>query len=808
MSGAAFSMPKPLQCSQGVDRPVSAAFVCTIWLVKLFKLSQQLLPRIPHKGERAHFGPMRRVRKPLVRSLKHVGFLFVDAQLGPSKKFVIGIDYGTTFTSVSYYAIETEGSEKSARAADIKTVKEWPDAPYEADEQVPTQTWYSPIPMKRAPLNENEQFDAPKSKPSSTQIVEEEYEDGNENEAENRCAGEGLSTPAVEEERSRLNFVERQSADFYWGYSVQMKRYQEWITRDSNLLVQRPKLMLLGTTYTEGDRKTLRSQITRLINQGIIRKYGKRADPDVRDVRDVITDFLIKVFEHTKQYLARKDGYIKGCPVEFVVTVPTIWTQEASRILQFCVEAAIKETELGCLKNGSVDNLFLIPEPEAGLTWLLQITKAMVAGETVINLDAGGGTVDCVAYEIDTCWPLKLGREVVNPGGDNCGSSYLNERLKEHLLVRLRDETYLEDNGLTRQAIVDKLAALDFEPRKKRINIYDQPDGCFCIIGLKSDSSRRLAGESEKRFGMNTVLLDQDDFDDIFSPILQRVWEVLEKQLDSARSKGITINNVFLLGGFAGSPSLITALRMALREYAAKENINQIRLIEDTNKKNAAVSSGAVLRALNKKNGPRRFAQSSYGFLRREPFQPLLFKAHSQTTPKIDKVDGERYVDVINYFMRKSTLISSVYEFPPISAIHTFEIDENGPLLEMKCEELLYVSDTATESHYTLTNRKNKDAQGAGRIVTDVTVLRDEGHLEIIYPEAGRDGVVHTKPHYRVVYDLVVIVEGRNLRYEARWPALDNDVEIKKRKRVGKPKHLVLETAQVSIASAFLPGTG
>jgi hypothetical protein len=43
--------------------------------------------------------------------------------------------------------------------------------------------------------------------------------------------------------------------------------------------------------------------------------------------------------------------------------------------------------------------------------------------------------------------------------------------------------------------------------------------------------------------------------------------------------------NVFLLGGFAGSPSLITALRMALKEYAAKENITQIRLIEDTNKK-------------------------------------------------------------------------------------------------------------------------------------------------------------------------------------------------------------------------------
>lgn len=69
-----------------------------------------------------------------------------------------------------------------------------------------------------------------------------------------------------------------------------------------------------------------------------------------------------------------------------------------------------------------------------------------------------------------------------------------------------------------------------------------------------------------------------------------------------------------------------------------------------------AVSSGAVLRALNKENGPKRFAQSSYGFLRQEPHQPLVFKAHSHKTPKRDELDGERYVDVINYFMRKESL--------------------------------------------------------------------------------------------------------------------------------------------------------
>jgi len=142
----------------------------------------------------------------------------------------------------------------------------------------------------------------------------------------------------------------------------------------------------------------------------------------------------------------------------------------------------------------------------------------------------------------------------------------------------------------------------------------------------------------------------------------------------------------------------------------------------------------------------------------------------------------------------------------------------------MRCEELLYVSDTATESHYAPTNYKNKgkpsfyfgglnsnsrvsDVQIAGTIVTDMTFLRDKGHIDITYPEPDDYGVTRGHPHYRVEYDLVVIAEGRNLRYEARWTPKDNDQGSKKRKRSGQHKFEVVQTAQVSIASAFRPGT-
>lgn len=77
-----------------------------------------------------------------------------------------------------------------------------------------------------------------------------------------------------------------------------------------------------------------------------------------------------------------------------------------------------------------------------------------------------------------------------------------------------------------------------------------------------------------------------------------------------------------------------------------------------------AVASGAVLRALNKQQGPSRQAYSSFGFLRIEPY-------------------------------------------PPFKVYHTFEVD-NPRLL---CEEVLYVSDQATESHFALHDLRNQGEQ-------------------------------------------------------------------------------------------------
>jgi hypothetical protein len=99
-------------------------------------------------------------------------------------------------------------------------------------------------------------------------------------------------------------------------------------------------------------------------------------------------------------------------------------------------------------------------------------------------------------------------------------------------------------------------------------------------------------------------------------------------------------------------------------------------------------------------------------------------------------------------------------------------------------------------------------AQLAGSISTDMSFLRDEGYIRITQPEINRwTQCPMGKPHYRVEYDIVVIVENRNLRYETRWPsrqavyasdqvlALPETPEVKQR-------------GQLSLAAAFHPGTG
>ena len=71
---------------------------------------------------------------------------------------------------------------------------------------------------------------------------------------------------------------------------------------------------------------------------------------------------------------------------------------------------------------------------------------------------------------------------------------------------------------------------------------------------------------------------------------------------------------------------------------------NDLSAIDTYHNSETAVSSGAVLRALNKKDGPERISRSSYGFLCTEEHEPDIFPAHRGIRPFSEPLDGRKYV--------------------------------------------------------------------------------------------------------------------------------------------------------------------
>jgi hypothetical protein len=99
-----------------------------------------------------------------------------------------------------------------------------------------------------------------------------------------------------------------------------------------------------------------------------------------------------------------------------------------------------------------------------------------------------------------------------------------------------------------------------------------------------------------------------------------------------------------------------------------------------------------------------------------------------------------------------------------------------------------------------LTSHNWIGAELAGSIEADMTFLKDEGRIQPKLPSEYSTFRGSQTPHWEVSFDLVMIVDGRNLRYEARWPSL-TDAEA------GSHQQSVQAKGQICIAAAFQPGT-
>lgn len=117
---------------------------------------------------------------------------------------------------------------------------------------------------------------------------------------------------------------------------------------------------------------------------------------------DVIRDYLSALYKHVMTTLYRRfdRGVMQMTKVDFVLTVPAIWS-----------DAAKKRTEEAAVRAGmgNEHSLEILSEPESAAIYILKNldhTHSQIRqGDRIVVCDAGGGTVDLISYDIKSVVP-------------------------------------------------------------------------------------------------------------------------------------------------------------------------------------------------------------------------------------------------------------------------------------------------------------------------------------------------------------------------------------------------------------------
>ncbi|KAF1978029.1 actin-like ATPase domain-containing protein [Bimuria novae-zelandiae CBS 107.79] len=270
-----------------------------------------------------------------------------------------------------------------------------------------------------------------------------------------------------------------------------------------------------------------------------LRKYEKT-------VMEAVSDYLAQIHKHTMETLTRRYGetFMSMTKTQFVLTVPAVWSDSAK-------DATLKAAEKAGM--GSGNDLKLISEPEAAAVYTLKAIQPnnLKVGDNFIVCDAGGGTVDLIAYKIIQLNPLRVEESAVGTGG-LCGSAFLNYRFEDHVKSRIGAERYKMMRE--KKAKTWNMGLKYFEEFVKRnFNEDEHAEVNVPFPGLPDDEEAGLDS--------GFLVMSAEQVKEIFDPVVQEVVSLVEGQVQSIRAKGGLVCGIVLVGGFGQSNYLYSRMK-------------------------------------------------------------------------------------------------------------------------------------------------------------------------------------------------------------------------------------------------------
>ncbi|KZM26023.1 hypothetical protein ST47_g2822 [Ascochyta rabiei] len=535
---------------------------------------------------------------------------------------------------------------------------------------------------------------------------------------------------------------------------------------DDNDRVTMMKLLLDKTNYAQVSKEKLHETLESLKSKGCIEEN-----------HDVFHHFFREVFRATKARLS--PDFNDDSTVEVTFCVPVCYNPAAVAILGAQVERAMRDVRFGT-DGKSPCNIFVVHEAEAQAMHAL--TNAMYELESFVLIDCGGGTTDVGIYRIALTDPLRLEAEVHEAMGAMVGAGDLNNQFRTLVKGILCKETYLEQSGDTLDTIVAAEVIFKFENDIKRAFRYNDTETTYPIRirGLKQSWR-------DDRICDNYLVLTYQDIWSIFGPSVKKIGGMMADAVLNAKKAGYIISKIVVVGGFGDSP--------CLREYFTEQKNRMVKKLgiplklrfSAPNTSATGVATGAILRSINKADGPSRIPCQSIGVLHHIPCDP----ENEHYTPEILNQpktwiyqEGLDYImNTIRWIVKKDdNMLESVHTVT-FESEHLFEPHQK----EWVIEEQLWASETCTLDFYQLDHPKNSGrTMEIGAVEFDISKMRQKIRTANIRADEMADKVV-------ILVEMTVI--DRNLEFTARWPATPDGQIIQGSRRF------------FSIASAFTPGT-
>ncbi|KAK4550263.1 hypothetical protein LTR36_003230 [Oleoguttula mirabilis] len=284
-----------------------------------------------------------------------------------------------------------------------------------------------------------------------------------------------------------------------------------------------------------------------------------------------------KNFDSLKQHRA---AALCDVPVEYIITVPAIWTDKAT------------DTTREYATEAGMDRIQVIKEPEAAGIYALDTMRnhGLERGDTFVICDAGGGTVDLISYTVQSLKPTVL-NEAAEGSGGLCGGSFLNRMFESYL-----------DNRFRQFPRFDKLH------KKSVMNYFEDT-----VKRKYSGSTRkiwtvRVGGLGTRpELGINRDFLEipEKDLAEGFTRVIRMIIGLVLAQI---RATNKTVKSVLLAGGFGGS----SYLRRMLEDEMTAQRLST-RIVKIPNRKYDAPSGKYKIKIMRWGTLVKESEQPKYG---------------------------------------------------------------------------------------------------------------------------------------------------------------------------------------------------